>query len=63
MNDIRRTADEDLRGSGLVSELTGVPVMRLEIRHALEHDRILYNAIGLRWDARSRDTSSGGSRS
>ena len=46
MNDIRRTADEDLRGSGLVSELTGVPVMQLEIRHALEHDRILYNAIG-----------------
>ena len=46
MNDIRRTADEDLRGSGLVPELTGVPVMQLEIRHALEHDRILYNAIG-----------------
>ena len=46
MNDIRRTADEDLRGSGVVSELTGVPVMQLEIRHALEHDRILYNAIG-----------------
>src|SRR6202046_2523516 len=46
MKDIRRTADEDLRGSGLVAELTGVPVMQLEIRHALEHDRILYNAIG-----------------
>ncbi len=46
VNDIRRTADEDLRGSGLVAELTGVPVMQLEIRHALERDRILYNAIG-----------------
>ena len=46
VNDIRRTADEDLQGSGLVTELTGVPVMQLEIRHALEHDRILYNAIG-----------------
>src|SRR3984885_9658504 len=46
MKDIRRTADEDLRGSDLVAELTGVPVMQLEIRHALEHDRILYNAIG-----------------
>jgi uncharacterized protein len=46
MNDIRRTADEDLQGSRLVAELTGVPVMQLEIRHALEHDRILYNAIG-----------------
>jgi predicted RND superfamily exporter protein len=46
MNDIRRTADEDMQGSGLVAELTGVPVMQLEIRHALEHDRVLYNAIG-----------------
>ena len=46
VNDIRRTADEDLRDSGLVTELTGVPVMQLEIRHALERDRILYNAIG-----------------
>ena len=46
VSDIRRTADEDLRGSGLVAELTGVPVMQLEIRHALERDRILYNAIG-----------------
>jgi predicted RND superfamily exporter protein len=46
VNDIRRTADQDLEGSGLVAELTGVPVMQLEIRHALERDRILYNAIG-----------------
>jgi len=35
LNDIRRAADEDLGGSGLMSELTGVPVMQLEIRHAL----------------------------
>jgi predicted RND superfamily exporter protein len=46
VHDIRQTADEDLQGSGLATELTGAPVMRLEIRHALEHDRILYNAIG-----------------
>jgi uncharacterized protein len=46
VNDIRRTADEDLQGSGLTAELTGVPVMQLEIRHALERDRILYNAVG-----------------
>jgi uncharacterized protein len=46
VNDIRRTADEDLRGTGLTAELTGVPVMQLEIRHALERDRILYNAVG-----------------
>ena len=46
VTDIRRTAAEDLQGSGLVTELTGVPVMQLEMRHALERDRILYNAIG-----------------
>ncbi len=46
VNDIRRTADEDLQGTGVAAELTGVPVMQLEIRHALERDRILYNAVG-----------------
>ena len=46
VSDIRRTADEDLQGAGLTAELTGVPVMQLEIRHALERDRILYNAVG-----------------
>jgi uncharacterized protein len=46
VNDIRQTADQDLQGSGLRAELTGVPVMQLEIRHALERDRILYNAVG-----------------
>ncbi len=46
VNDIRRTMQEDLQGSGLTAELTGVPVMQLEIRHALERDRILYNAVG-----------------
>jgi uncharacterized protein len=46
VNDIRRTADDDLQGTGLKAELTGVPVMQLEIRHALERDRILYNAVG-----------------
>ena len=46
VNDIRRTMDDDLQGAGLTAELTGVPVMQLEIRHALERDRILYNAVG-----------------
>jgi uncharacterized protein len=46
VNDIRQTADEDLQGTGLTAELTGVPVMQLAIRHALERDRILYNAVG-----------------
>jgi uncharacterized protein len=46
LNDIRQTAGEDLQGTGLTTELTGVPVMQAEIRHALERDRILYNAVG-----------------
>ena len=46
VNDIRRTADGDLQGTGLKAELTGVPVMQLAIRRALERDRILYNAVG-----------------
>jgi uncharacterized protein len=43
---IRKTMAEDLEGAGLTAELTGVPVMQLEIRRALERDRILYNAVG-----------------
>ena len=46
VSDIRQTMAEDLEGTGLTVELTGVPVMQLEIRHALERDRILYNAVG-----------------
>ena len=37
---------DDLQGTDLTGQLTGVPVMQLEIRHALERDRILYNAVG-----------------
>jgi hypothetical protein len=43
---IRKAAAEDLQGSGLKAELSGVPVMRLEIRNAVERDQLLYNGIG-----------------
>jgi predicted RND superfamily exporter protein len=46
VGEIRGTMDQDLAGSDLKSELSGVPVMQLEIRNAVERDRILYNAIG-----------------
>jgi predicted RND superfamily exporter protein len=46
VGEIRETLDQDLAGSDLKSELSGVPVMQLEIRNAVERDRILYNAIG-----------------
>ncbi|THD46611.1 MAG: RND transporter [Bradyrhizobium sp.] len=46
IGDVRKTMADDLQGAPVSAELSGVPVMQLEIRRALEHDRILYNAIG-----------------
>ncbi|WP_407341120.1 efflux RND transporter permease subunit [Methylocapsa polymorpha] len=46
VGEIRKTMAQDLEGSGLKAELSGVPVMQLEIRNAVERDRIVYNAIG-----------------
>ena len=46
IDDIRSTTSEDLEGADLTSGLSGVPVMQLEIRNALERDRLLYNTIG-----------------
>ncbi|GAC1549167.1 MAG: MMPL family transporter [Beijerinckiaceae bacterium] len=46
VGEIRTTIEQDLAGSDLTSELSGVPVMQLEIRNAVERDRVLYNAIG-----------------
>ena len=46
VGEIRKTMTEDLAGSGLSAELSGVPVMQLEIRNAVERDRIVYNALG-----------------
>ena len=46
IDEIRKTIAQDLEGSGLSAELSGVPVMQLEIRNAVERDRILYNAVG-----------------
>jgi len=44
--EIRKTISEDLAGSGLTAQLSGVPVMQLEIRNAVERDRLIYNAFG-----------------
>ena len=43
---LRKTIADDLQGSDLKAELSGVPVMRLEIRNAVERDQLLYNGIG-----------------
>ena len=44
--EIRKTMQDDLGGTGLTAQLSGVPIMQLEIRNAVERDRLLYNAIG-----------------
>lgn len=43
---IRSIIATELANTGLKVELTGVPVMQLEMRQALERDRLLYNAVG-----------------
>lgn len=43
---IKETVDRELQGSGLAAKLTGAPVMQLEIRNAVERDRLIYNGLG-----------------
>ncbi|MBB4197760.1 RND transporter [Rhodoblastus sphagnicola] len=47
VDEIRKTLDEDLAGAPITARLSGVPAMQIEIRKALERDRIVYNALGL----------------
>jgi uncharacterized protein len=42
VTEIRRTVADELAGTGLKAELSGVPVMQL----AMERDRVVYNALG-----------------
>jgi predicted RND superfamily exporter protein len=44
--EIRSTVDMDLAGTEISGRLSGVPVMQLEIRNAVERDRLIYNAGG-----------------
>ncbi len=44
--EIRKLAKDDLAGTDLNVQLSGVPVMQLEIRNAVERDRMIYNAFG-----------------
>ena len=46
VKEIRDTIAFDLEGSDLTGQLSGVPIMQLEIRNAVERDRLVYNAIG-----------------
>src|SRR5436189_213652 len=47
VREIRKLMAEDLSGSGLNAELSGVPVMQLEIRNAVERDGLTYNVLGI----------------
>jgi len=43
---IQNTVDQGLEGTGLRARLSGAPVMQLEIRNAVERDRLVYNGLG-----------------
>src|ERR1700757_556806 len=47
IGDIRKLMADDLADSGLNAELSGVPVMQLEIRNAAERDGLTYNILGI----------------
>jgi predicted RND superfamily exporter protein len=47
IGEIRKTMTETLDGTGLNKELSGVPVMQLEIRNAVERDGLIYNVAGI----------------
>jgi predicted RND superfamily exporter protein len=43
---VREAVKTNLEGAGLRAELSGVPVMQLEIRNAIQTDRLVYNTLG-----------------
>ena len=45
--EVRKIMADDLAGTGLNSQLSGVPVMQLEIRNAVERDGLTYNIAGI----------------
>lgn len=47
LDGIRKTAEHGLKPAGLKVQLTGAPVMKQEIKNAIERDQILYNGLGL----------------
>ncbi|HYW63585.1 MAG TPA: MMPL family transporter [Bradyrhizobium sp.] len=47
VGDIRKLMADDLAGSNLKAELSGVPVMQLEIRNAVKRDGLTYNILGI----------------
>lgn len=46
VGEVHELVTEGLEATGLSWKLTGAPVMQLEIRNAVQRDRILYNGLG-----------------
>ena len=46
IREIKETTIRHLAGTGLSAQLAGAPVMQLEIRNAVQRDRIVYNGLG-----------------
>ncbi|MGA9421350.1 MAG: MMPL family transporter, partial [Rhodanobacteraceae bacterium] len=46
IGEVRKTVNESVDGTGLRAQLSGVPVMQLEIRNAIQRDRLVYNTLG-----------------
>ncbi len=46
IGEIQRVVDDIIGPSGLKAKLSGAPVMQLEIRNAVQRDRIIYNGLG-----------------
>jgi predicted RND superfamily exporter protein len=47
VGEMRKIMADDLSGSGLNAQLSGVPVMQLEIRNAVKRDGLTYNILGI----------------
>src|SRR5437762_8880760 len=47
VGEMRKIMASDLSGSGLNAQLSGVPVMQLEIRNAVKRDGLTYNILGI----------------
>src|SRR3984893_6204351 len=47
IGDIRKLMKDDLGDTGLSAQLSGVPVMQLEIRNAVERDGLTYNILAI----------------
>jgi uncharacterized protein len=48
---IKRAVEDELKPAGIKVQLTGAPVMQLEIRNAVERDQAVYNGFGLLFGA------------